>query len=355
MNYNNYKIWCTYHRPEIAQEYNLHESEHFKLFYNDDFNIPEDNINYLHDYLADLGTYYYVWKNNLKSDIVGFCHYSKQFKYVDYERLEKFGYHSIASSFYDANEIINDIFDAHRKYLYHAALMYLKYKYNLDLFQYTIQHPVILSSYHNAYMFKWDIFCDVCDLIFGFLDYIFPNNSWRDKENLDFAVKMHNLNRNEVFDSHAWFPRHISIFYEWLIGLYLGIKYTSVNCNEYLTNNYYNYKYSYFLICKDYIDTIDEAKLWLKQNVKTGITHYVIKSHIPEEIKNAVYVASAGSLLNFYHHKLLISDNEADYTNNINSLINTGGIDIYLNKNERINCDDSIEMHKGYYNIEKII
>lgn len=56
-----------------------------------------------------------------------------------------------------------------------------------------------------------------------------------------------------------------------------------------------------------------------------------------------------------YHHNLLISDNEADYTNNINSLINNGGIDIYLNKNERINCDDSIEMHKGYYSIEKII
>ena len=57
---NNYTLWCTYHNNNIPKEYNLYETDNFKLFNDDDYSLTEDNINYLHDYLGDIVTYYYV-------------------------------------------------------------------------------------------------------------------------------------------------------------------------------------------------------------------------------------------------------------------------------------------------------
>ena len=93
LNKDNYIIWCSYHRDDIPKEYNLYNSKHFKLFNTNDISIYKDNINYLHDYLCDLTAYYYIWKNNLKSDYVGFCHYSKHFQHIDFDILNKFGFY----------------------------------------------------------------------------------------------------------------------------------------------------------------------------------------------------------------------------------------------------------------------
>ena len=352
---NNYIIWCTYHNINIPKEYNLYESEHFKLFYNDDLNTKEDNINYLHDYLCELSTYYYVWKNNLKSDIVGFCHYSKQFKYIDYERLEKFGYDSIGVACYKSNDMVINVLKQNTKFLYLNAISYFKYKYNINLFQYSQEHEYMLSTYHNVYLFKWDVFCDVCDFIFGFLNYIFPNELWKIKSNLDFIVKLNNLNENEIFSqTPAWFTRHISIFYEWLIGLYLGIKYVNNTYEQFFTDAYYEHLYKYAILCEDYIDTVEDAKTWIKQNVKTGVTHYAIKSHNPQKIKDVIYFPWAGSLLNVYHHYLDIYETDEEYNEHKITMNNDGFIEICLHKDERVHCDTSIEMHKGNYYIEKI-
>ena len=64
----NYVIWCTYHDKQQLIDYDLHESEHFKLFNTNDLNMQGDNINYLNEYLAEFVCLYYVWKNNIKSD-----------------------------------------------------------------------------------------------------------------------------------------------------------------------------------------------------------------------------------------------------------------------------------------------
>ena len=89
MNINQIQMWCTYHNPQILIDYNLQETENFKLFNTDDFTLKEDNINYLHDYLGELTTYYYVWKNQLKSDYVGFCQYRRHWISIYLNEIEK--------------------------------------------------------------------------------------------------------------------------------------------------------------------------------------------------------------------------------------------------------------------------
>ena len=106
---NNYTLWCTYHNNNIPKEYNLYETDNFKLFNDDDYSLTEDNINYLHDYLGDIVTYYYVWKNNKKSYIIGFCHYRRHFNTINYEQILN-GHPECYMTFYIKPESVNYFF-----------------------------------------------------------------------------------------------------------------------------------------------------------------------------------------------------------------------------------------------------
>lgn len=74
-----YKIWITYHRDNLVQEYGLREDEHNKLFAVHK-PVEGENINHLNPIYSELVTIYYVWKNQIKSDYVGFNHYRRRFE-----------------------------------------------------------------------------------------------------------------------------------------------------------------------------------------------------------------------------------------------------------------------------------
>ena len=359
-----YKIWCVYHRPEIPQEYNLHESEHFKLFYNNDLTLKEDNINYLHDYLCELTAYYYVWKNNLKSDIVGFCHYSKSFNNIDYAKLNNFGFQAY-SYCYERIDLDNiEDYNMERYHLFYDYITYLKYKYNIDYYNYILKHDYIFDAWHNMYIFKWDVFCDLCDFIFGYLDYVFPNGLWKIKSNLDFLVKYKGpINPEEIIGehAHAWWPRYLAVFFEKAIGTYLGIKY---NCNDYvdkysICNDDENNINDYVIMCDTFINehNFNQFESWVKNNIKTGITHYVIKSSYTYEqiykLLEANNNLQVSSVFNKYIYSLGVCENTNKFNEFKNQLIEQNIIPINLQLNERINCNDSIDMHKGNYCIEQ--
>lgn len=344
-----YKIWCTYHKSDIIKEYNLYETNNFKLFYNDNFDLIEDNINYLHDYLAELGTYYYVWKNNLKTDIVGFCSYSKHFKCIDYNLINTLGFQSYWPMYIDSNDLLQDYImnkNAQFHFMYYNLILYLNYKYHINFFNYMLSHKNMFLSFHNAYLFTWNTFCDICDFVFGYLNFLFPNEMWKLKTNLDLLVKIKgNINLDEVYCKKCWCGRDIAVFFEYIIGIYLGIKYVNDLPNNY--NNYISYYTpSYFIVCNDYIDSIDKLNIWIKQNLKSGIIHYVIYSSLQN-------ISIAYDLhLNDYIIILDICNTENQLNEKLHQLYNEGKQSINLCLNEHICCDTSIEMHKGNYYID---
>ena len=103
---NDLIIWCTCHNKNIAKEYNLYNSKHFKMYNNYIENLNEYNINNLHDYLREICTYYYVWKNQIKSDYVGFCQYSKHFSHIDYNILNNFGFYSYEGCLFNSLDFL---------------------------------------------------------------------------------------------------------------------------------------------------------------------------------------------------------------------------------------------------------
>ena len=324
MNINQIQMWCTYHNPQILIDYNLQESKNFKLFNTDDFTLKEDNINYLHDYLGELTTYYYVWKNKLKSDYVGFCQYRRHWISIYLDELEKYGiyaymnwqskepiykrecgYHKILNDFYTVN-LIN--------YMYH--------KYNIDIRNYLFEQENRNIAYHNMLIYRWDIFEDVCDFAFGFLDYI-SYGKWKDVNNIIFLTKLYHFkheNENEYSGDYYW-ERALSVLFEIIIGIYVNIKYT-VPCH--LEHMYYIY------LDEKTINNFEEFDRWYKMNIKTGVVHFYVNDNI----------------------RKILDDNKLNYQYLRNDRPYTGQ-EIKLKINERIHCENSIEFNKGNFHIEK--
>lgn len=66
-------IWITYHDDKQVKEYGLEEDETFRLFKGNDLTVGGENINHLNRFYSELTTFYWVWKNQVRSKVVGFC------------------------------------------------------------------------------------------------------------------------------------------------------------------------------------------------------------------------------------------------------------------------------------------
>ena len=210
MDINQIQMWCTYHNPQILIDYNLYETSNFKLFNTDDFTLKGDNINYLHDYLGELTTYYYVWKNQLKSDYVGFCQYRRHWISIYLDELEKQGLYAYLNwkckdSIYKRecgyNKILNDFYTI-------SLINYMYHKYNIDIRNYLFYDTNKYIAYHNMLIYRWDIFEDVCDFAFGFLDYI-SCSKWKDINNIIFLSKLYHFKHNNEDEYSGDYYYHV--------------------------------------------------------------------------------------------------------------------------------------------------
>ena len=88
MNKNeDYKIYVSYHDDELVRKHGLHEDAHHVL-YATHKDIDGKNINYMNPVYSEMVTMWYVWKNNKKSEYVGFEHYRR---HLTVTRLPKKG------------------------------------------------------------------------------------------------------------------------------------------------------------------------------------------------------------------------------------------------------------------------
>ena len=103
-------IWLTYHDDSQIEQYGLREDDVFRLFKGNAVNVEGDNINHLNAFYSEIVTFYYVWKNNVRSEKVGFCHYRRRFQQLmDIEKLTVKILKEIASDFH--TDFDSDIYD----------------------------------------------------------------------------------------------------------------------------------------------------------------------------------------------------------------------------------------------------
>lgn len=269
-----YKIWCTYHDKNLIDKYDLKETENFKLYYTKGELKNEISLNYIQEFLNEWVTQYYVWKNNIKSDIVGFCHYRRNIlPYINEDILNHILNYSQYRTFitiplsniikdnysYNCNDssilldqklfglnlhydlFINYVKENYSQYIYNRSLEVLNCNY-------------ARQNFGEIFVCKWNIFNDLMIFVEGYLKFLFNKllnlpikelHEYTHEEYNDLSYYLNNENfrlRSEFLNNlrkeniiieniqFAGYPRCLAFIIESLIGSFWNI---FINGNSY--------------------------------------------------------------------------------------------------------------------------
>ena len=201
--------WKSYFEDKQVKEYNLKSTKAVILYNTSNLNIPgEYQINYMNKYIGELVMMYYIWKHNLKSDYICISQYRKDFTNINFDKLKDnyiqcWGYWEEP---YFNNEKIP--FKKLFKDSYHLDPDdFWKNKFNeylniQNIYDKSVIYNIIncenyTHMYTLVFAMKWEIFCKLCEFIFGFLEYVFPNNGWLNIENIkQLQLEKFNIYKN---------------------------------------------------------------------------------------------------------------------------------------------------------------
>lgn len=184
--------WKSYFDDIQIEEYNLKETNNIKLYNTNDNNMPGYyQINYLNKYLGELVMMYYIWKHNLKSEYICISQYRKDFCHINFDMLKndyiQIWHYWIDENFNNAKKPIDRMFNDENyidpdNFWKNKFIEYLNIQ---NIYDDSVINNIMNESNHHELMasfvfaMNWNIFCKLCEFIFGFLDYVFPNESWK--------------------------------------------------------------------------------------------------------------------------------------------------------------------------------
>ena len=238
---NNFVNWKCYHDNKLINEYNLKNTDTIKLFNTNDLMLQEDNINNLNRYYSELCMLYYIWKNQKKSEYICISHYKRDFTDIDFEKLSN----NSVQVYYKWKEPktvkIDNLFDLFidpkrfwtNKLIEYINIQNIYSKNDTDKLKYSI------SDYKTAvivFACNWKIFNEICSFMFGFFEYCFPNNAWKNPNIiLKTRDEQHKLYIRKYGYNEPWNMYEQTRYFSW-IGEYLFILLTSVLYNTHTTN-----------------------------------------------------------------------------------------------------------------------
>lgn len=164
------KTYITYFDDHQIDEFNLKADENAVLFKGNDTSYSGESINHLNIFYCELCTYYYVWKNNLKSDYVCFKQYRRPFDWYQFRSLPDKGcvvcYEPIIMRF----NIAGNYAICHGRKRAIDVVDYLRKEFgdNSDVINYFARSNVMFTN--NSVVLNWDDFCGMCEFVFGVLD-----------------------------------------------------------------------------------------------------------------------------------------------------------------------------------------
>lgn len=290
---NKEKIWkayISYYGDNIINDFNLKETDNIKLW-----NIKEDiGINKLNCHYANLVCAYYIWKNQFKSEYVCIWDHRRYLTPINFEKLHR----NMIQCYYfvDIKETPFEfmIKEGVNEYIIWQFIKYMVECKNCDydfIFNRLFNKEWGKLWYHTCFNCNWEVFNDVCEFMFGFVDYIMPNGTYDSFEEVtrfidDMGIseasirsktngQIINGGRIESKD------RSIGAFYELILPLYckfVGIE-AFTECNDKKIGIEINE------FDKDTI--LDDLKRWVSKNIFSGCRSFYIKTN-NEELKNIV-------------------------------------------------------------------
>lgn len=161
-----YRIWVSYHKDEQVQQYGLHDDATHRLFATH-HDVEGKNINELNPVYSEMVTMWYVWKNNLKSNYVGFEHYRRHF---DVTRLPNKGECQVYRMLDLKQSVYQQYAQCHNKRDMDVMLSLLEDKYGKDnaYGKYINESHVLVAN--CCFLMKWGDFTKMCKFLFPLLD-----------------------------------------------------------------------------------------------------------------------------------------------------------------------------------------
>lgn len=315
MNINDLTIWCSYHDSKLIYEYNLdYVPTYIKLFNTNYLTLKEDNINYLNKQFCEVCTLYYVWKNNLYSKYIGFCHYRRFFncitenmdaEYVYYMQL----YDNVKSHMHTKDwvwDLLPELFEYLRQLNIFDEISLYKVFYDNNF--------KIYLPWKISFILPWDKFIKLCEIYFGFLEYILG-----DYKNINLYSG--DINRLWAWRSEYWIAIIISLI------------------NNFEKQN--ELEWPFILPLLTYSNNVDDIILWIKKNNRINpIIYYIITELNEKDKKYILSCISDVAQVNFIKNESEICEDYTEY--------------ITLDINKYIKCKSAIDFNKGIYTIEKI-
>lgn len=158
-------IWQTYHDDAQIEQYHLHETDTIRLFKGNDLSVESENINHLNKFYSELVTLYWVLKNNVRSKIVGFCHYRRVFSNIlDFDpgccQVLYVNMHINVKSHYKAAHNYQDFDDI-------VDLLNNRYGKGNKYSKYLLEGEMFIP--YCCFILYWEDFQRLCDFLFPIL------------------------------------------------------------------------------------------------------------------------------------------------------------------------------------------
>jgi len=337
-------IWTSYHNEELINQYNLKENDGIKLFNTANLSLKKDNINYLNKYYNEMCTFYYIWKNYIYSDYVGFQLYRYVLTCNDlsiliskkYDMICEYGWYEnyykllLKSGFNDS--II------YKCILFISKYLQINSNKIIDIFM--NGNHLIFS--HNSFICRWEIFDDLCTFIFGLYDFLIPNN-YKNEDSIKYKVnlyeKMFNVHKEvsemPPYDGILKFwsleqsSRYFGYLTEWIIPIYLAIKYKNNIYN--VINDKHNWQYKSLVLDLKNNKNIDlnQFELWHHKNIFSGIKNIYLLNYKNTIIEKLVKENGLSKVDHKYVY-IKLCDNMNDIKKLSKNNVYIGNIDEYI-------------------------
>ena len=162
-----YVIWVSYHKDELVPLHGLKEDEHHRLFATHK-DADGENINIMNPSYSEMVTMWYVWKNNLKSEYVGFEHYRR---HLDVNRLPGKGECQVYK-FMDFGDftVYEQYSQYHNRHDLDVMLDILEEKYGKDngYVKHIKEGHILISN--CTFLMRWTDFTRLCRFMFPLLE-----------------------------------------------------------------------------------------------------------------------------------------------------------------------------------------
>lgn len=219
-------IWITYHAEEQIQKYGLAENDIFRLFKGNNTKVNGDSINRLNRFYSEIVTLYWVWKNESRSKLVGFCHYRRKFTSVvdvvpkTCQVMQVMHLGQTIAQQYKASHNYQDLCDVMEilDEMYGAGNRYTNYLQTAHMF---VPYCCFIMCYED--------FEKLCEFLFPIL-FAYDRKNHLDMNPEKYRQK---AERDFRYDNVDYQQRAISFLAERLISAYLVLNMNLVSVQEY--------------------------------------------------------------------------------------------------------------------------